>query len=139
MSPTQTETHTDSPHSNNTRGERSYVLEFVGAVAVIGFFVGIFLAYRTQASGVVTQSEFDQLQTGQSVAVVNELLGFEGALVPAVPSDGGQIHSPDKVSSVDSSSTSSAVTYVWENSTISFVRCEFIEDRLTNKTANDLP
>ncbi len=131
MNSSQPDATGDSPSLSRVQDRRSYVLESIGAVSVIGFFVGIYFAYQTQVSGVVTQSEFDLLQPGQSVAVVNELLGFEGTVVK--PKSG------EDVDSQPTASSSVATTYVWQNSTISFVQCTFIDGRLTDKTATDLP
>jgi hypothetical protein len=131
MSHSSTETTDDGLSIGNAQNRRSYILELIGAVSVIGFFVGILFAYRTQVAGVVTQSEFDQLQPGQSVEAVNELLGFEGVLVSPEPDEVG-VNDP-------AAPASSALTYVWENSSISYIRCDFVDDRLTNKTAQELP
>ncbi len=129
MSSPHAETTADRSSSNNVQEGRSYILELIGTVSVIGFFVGIYFAYQTQISGVVTQREFDQLQPGQSLAEVNELLGFEGTLVN--PSAGG--------ASEVQPTASAEVAYVWENSTISFIQCNFVDGQLTQKKASDLP
>lgn len=131
MSTPDAEITADSSPSANFQGRRSYVLELIGAVSVIGFFVGIYFAYQTQVSGVVTQREFDQLQPGQSLATVNKLLGFEGALLDPSPDQSAHDHT--------TASSPATTFYVWENSTVSFVQCTFVEGRLTEKKALDLP
>jgi len=129
MSSTHAETTADSSPPTSLQERRSYILELIGAVSVIGFFVGIYFAYQTQIAGVVTQREFDQLQPGQSLAEVNRLLGFEGTLVSSGSVGESEVQ-PTAPANED---------YVWENSTISFVQCTFVDGQLTEKKASDLP
>lgn len=120
---------TDQADVNPANSQRSYVLEIIGVLSGIAFFVGVFFAFRTQTSGLVTQSEFDQLQNGQTLFEVNDVLGFDG------------IKKSDVSDSVDAekSTRADSTTYVWENSTVSFVRCEFVDGRLVTKEAKNLP
>ncbi len=131
---------TADPSSTTTQGGRSYVLEVIGVLSAIGFFIGIAWAFQTQISGVVTQREFDLLQTGQSLAEVNALLGFDGTLVSPLSSDAMREDlQDDDVDTGSESSSGAGVTYVWENSSLSFVKCGFKDGRLTTKQATDLP
>ena len=116
------------PADDDQRG-RSYVLEVVGVIAGIAFFVGVFFAFRTQTAGVVSQREFDLLKHGQTLAEVNDTLGFDGVkqTVDTAPGDSAVEGKED------------ATTYVWQNSTVSFVRCEFKDGRLVEKEATNLP
>lgn len=124
-----------SDASNSPR--RSYVLEVFGVLAGIGFFIGVFFAFRTQMSGLVTQREFDRLKPGQTLAEVNDVLGFGGTLcAPATP-DANASETRDQ--SEAAGRRGAVSTYVWENSSISFVRCEFTAGRLITKHARDLP
>lgn len=100
---------------------RSRGLELIGLVTILGFFIGIFLAWRTQVSGLVTDHEFSQLKTGQTVSEVNQILGQSGEL----------LH--------DTSPTKNEVTYVWRNSTDSTVTCIFEDNRLIRREAVNLP
>ena len=128
---TEQEVATDKPPRANSQNGRSYVLEVVGVLSGIGFFIGVFFAYQTYASGLITQREFDHLQTGHTLDEVNQLLGFEGVLASSTEREETSGGVQDRTAIVE--------TYVWENSSISFVRCDFVDGQLTVKEAQNLP
>jgi hypothetical protein len=105
--------------------QRSRVLEVMGILAAVGFFIGIFFAWRTQVGSLVTQRQFDQIAVGQTLAEVEASLGKPGTVETAEPTDGSE--------------SSDAVTYVWENSTDSKVVCVFVNGQLSEKSATNLP
>ncbi|MEQ9407154.1 MAG: outer membrane protein assembly factor BamE [Fuerstiella sp.] len=108
----------------NSTPTRSRLLEIIGLLAAVGFFVGIFFAWRTQMDSLVTQTQFDQLQQGQSRQDVERILGGPGTQQP-----------PD----ADNSSAAHNTTLAWQNSSDSQIVCVFADDRLVSKKAMNLP
>lgn len=124
LAPEESMTAADAPQLPE---RRSLLIEIVGVVSAVCFFIGVFCAYLTFASGVVSQSEFECLEVGYSLAEVNDCLGFQGRQIaadttlPDMPADNG------------------AKIYRWENSSLSYVECEFTDGKLTAMTATQLP
>ena len=106
-------------------------------ISAVGFFIGVYFAYRTFTDGIVTQQEFDLLQSGQTVVEANETLGFEGQRVrnDADSALGDVVHA---TISTDATPVPTTI-FRWENSTLSFVECEFQDGRLVAKKATRLP
>lgn len=100
---------------------RSYAIEVIGIFSAFAFFVGVFFAYQTFAAGLVTQREFNRLETGLTVAEADTRLGFIGQKVES------------------STEEEQPEIYRWENSTLSYVECEFVDGRLVTKKAVELP
>lgn len=100
---------------------RSRLLEFIGVFSAVAFFVGIFFAFRTNAGGMITQYEFDQLKTGQTLEEVEDVLGMKGTAEP------------------NSIAVAQEETYVWENTTESRVTCVFTNGQLSKMNAENLP
>ena len=111
------------PEENQTpqNSNRSWVIEAIGLFSAVAFFFGVYFAYRTFAAGVVTQEEFESLQSGLSLADANSRLGMEGRPVEPRGTD------------------AAAKVYRWENSTLSYVECEFVDGQLVTKKAVELP
>lgn len=113
--------------------QRSPGLEWLGLISGALFFIGLFFAYRTFTAGLVTQAEFDSLQVGLTLQQVNDRLGFAGrqrgaAQEPARPGADG-----------DHRSSQTTSVYRWENSTQSWVACQFEDGRLTRMWSRQLP
>ena len=99
------ETYDDSGHPT-----RSRVIEFVGMLAVVGFFIGIYFAWRTQVNGLITQEQFDHIRGGQTLAQVEDILGTPGR--PVETHIAGDTKNP--ALRMDSETKS----FVWENRAI---------------------
>ena len=88
----------------------------------VSLFVGVFFAYRTYSAGVVTQAEFERLQSGFSLSEANSELGLIGRRMEST-----------------AMGNAAAAVYRWENSTLSYVECEFVDGQLVSKKAVKLP
>ena len=117
MSPTAYPDNDGTPNESN----RSFAIEAIGLFSAVAFFFGVYFAYRTFSAGVVTQGEFQGLQAGLSLADANSRLDMEGRRLD--PKGTG----------------STAEIYRWENSTLSYVECEFVDGQLVSKKAVELP
>lgn len=97
------------------------MVEIIGLISIIGFFVGIGWAMYTQMSGTVTTSEFERLQVGQTLAEAEDVLGCRGSEPKA------------------SDELADGVQYTWENSSDSMVIAVFVDGKLVSKSATNLP
>ena len=138
-----------APVSDSARASanrRWWSIEWLGLTCGLLFFVGLFFAYRTYTSGLVTQSEFDALQPGFTLAQVNAQLGFAGRRVsPAeLQSRGDQASRvqpslPPAAPDMSPDASPAMDVYRWENSTRSWVECHFLGDRLQQLRCCRLP
>ena len=122
----------DTGNQKSTNTDRSRVLEIIGLLSAIGFFIGIYFAWRTQVNGLITQEQFDHIRPGQTLAQVESILGATG-----------QKESADLVSEGDETSASNEIAarevYVWKNSSDSKVTGIFEAGVLVDKSARNLP
>ena len=102
--------------------ERSRLLEIIGVLSAVGFFLGVFLAWRTQMGGLVTQRQFDQLAEGQTLEDVEKILGKADRAEPEKLEFGVR-----------------SQVLIWENSSDSRIACTFEENRLRSRNAKNLP
>ena len=100
---------------------RSWPLEILGLVAIVGFFVGIAWAWHTQVGALITAEQFDRIHPGQTLDEVEQIFGRLGVPVP------------------DTAAPSSGTQYTWDNSTDSRATCVFADGKLISKTAKNLP
>lgn len=114
---------TQHPRIEDESTRRWFSIEWLGLLSGGGFFIGLFFAYHTFASGLMTQAEFASLTRGMSITEVNTCLGFDGTLVESTMSDA---HSQNTV-------------YRWENSSLSWVEARFCNGRLANWDCRNLP
>ncbi|MCA9050883.1 MAG: hypothetical protein KDA89_19230 [Planctomycetaceae bacterium] len=136
MAEPQTTPNTDSA-TPPEGGGRSYVLEAVGLLSAVGFFIGVVFAFQTNAAGLISQREFDRIEVGQTVADVNALLGISGTAM--AENAAGATASPKEANAESAIPGNPRETYTWQNSSDSLVECTFQNGRLIEKHAVNLP
>ena len=100
---------------------RSWWLEILGLISILGFFIGIGWAMYTQFNGTVSKSKFEAVQIGQTLAQVEDIMGNPG------------IKADQPNAKVDGD------LYTWENSTDSMVTVVFVNGKVVSMSAKNLP